>query len=92
MIYWIDSLVPCLKDTETCVVKVPKFMQGDTLSAGNNSAPDPYSEPPVSRYNLRSMVNYAPEHMKKNIQDKFVNIKLLTPIDRLSTFQPRSLC
>ena len=65
MIYWIDSLVSCLKDTETCVVKVPKFMQGDTLPAGYNSAPDPYSEPPVSKYNIRAMVNYALGHGKK---------------------------
>ena len=47
------------------VVRIPKFMEGDTLPHGYNSAPDPYSEPPVSRYNLRAMVNYALEHGKK---------------------------
>ena len=40
-------------------------MEGDTLPDGYNSAPDPYSEPPVSRYNLRAMVNYALKHGKK---------------------------
>lgn len=47
------------------VVRIPKFMEGGTLPDGYNSAPDPYSEPPVSRYNLRAMVNYALKHGKK---------------------------
>ena len=47
------------------IVKIPKFMEGDTLPAGYNSALDPYSEPPASKYNLRAMVNYALGHGKK---------------------------
>lgn len=47
------------------IVKIPKFMEGDTLPDGYNSTLDPYSEPPVSRYNLRAMVNYALGHGKK---------------------------
>ncbi len=47
------------------VVKIPKFMEGHTLPDGYNSVPNPYSEPPVSRYNLRAMVNYALGHGKK---------------------------
>lgn len=47
------------------VVKIPKFMEGYTLPDSYNSAPDPYSELPVSRYNLRAMVNYALGHGKK---------------------------
>ena len=47
------------------VVKIPKFMEDDTLPEGYNSALDPYSEPPVSKYNLRAMVNYALSHCKK---------------------------
>ncbi|MBQ9574304.1 MAG: hypothetical protein IJR27_03400 [Synergistaceae bacterium] len=47
------------------VVKIPKFMEGDTLPDGYNSEVDPYSEPPVSKYNLRALVNYALENGKK---------------------------
>ena len=47
------------------VVKVPKFMEGDTLPEGYYSVPDPYSDPPDSKYNLRAMVNYARENRKK---------------------------
>ena len=47
------------------VVRIPKFMEGDTLPDEYNSAPDPYSEPPVLRYNLQAMVNYALKHGKK---------------------------
>ena len=47
------------------VVRVPKFMEGDTLPEGYYSAPDPYSEPPASKYNLRAMVNYARKNRKK---------------------------
>ena len=47
------------------IVKIPKFMEGDMLPDGYNSEPDPYSEPPVSEYNLRAMVNYALSHGKK---------------------------
>lgn len=43
-------------------------MEGDILPEGYNSAPDPYSEPPVSGYNLRAMVNYALGHGKKVIE------------------------
>ncbi len=47
------------------VVKVPKFMENEPLPHGYNSVPNPYSEPPASKYNLRAMVNYAAEHSKK---------------------------
>ncbi|MBR1438190.1 MAG: hypothetical protein IJ587_06590 [Synergistaceae bacterium] len=46
-------------------MKIPKFMEGDVLPEGYNSAHDPYSEPSVSKYNLRVMVNYALGHGKK---------------------------
>ena len=47
------------------VVKIPKFMEDDTLPEEYYSEPNPYSEPPVSKYNLRAMVNYALSHGKK---------------------------
>ena len=47
------------------VVKIPKFMEGDTFPEGYYSEPNPYSEPPVSKYNFRAMVNYALLHGKK---------------------------
>ena len=49
----------------TSVVKIPKFMEGEPLPSGYYDAPDPYSNPPVSEYNIRAMVNYAIAHGKK---------------------------
>ena len=43
----------------TDIVRIPKFLEGETLPAGYYEAPDPYSNPPKSQYNIRAMVNYA---------------------------------
>ena len=47
------------------VVRIPKFLEGEPLPEGYFEAPNPYMEPPRSRYNLRAMVNYALKVGKK---------------------------
>ena len=47
------------------VVRIPKFLEGEPLPAGYNDPPNPYAEPPRSKYNLRAMVNYALKTGKK---------------------------
>lgn len=47
------------------VVKIPRFMEGQPLPQGYNEAPNPYKNPPISKYNLRAMVNYALQKGKK---------------------------
>ena len=47
------------------VVKIPRFMEGQPLPQGYNEAPNPYMNPPKSKYNLRAMVNYALQKGKK---------------------------
>ena len=47
------------------VVKIPRFMEDQPLPQGYNEAPDPYKNPPNSKYNLRAMVNYALQTGKK---------------------------
>ena len=44
---------------------ISKFLEGESLPAEYYDQPDPYSEPPVSKYNLRVMVNYAMSIGKK---------------------------
>lgn len=44
---------------ETDFIRIPKFMEGETLPAGYFDAPDPYSNPPRAQYNIRALVNYA---------------------------------
>lgn len=41
------------------VVRVPKFLEGEPLPIGYNDPPNPYVDPPATKYNLRAMVNYA---------------------------------
>lgn len=48
----------------TDIVKIPKFLEGESLPRGYFDSPDPYANPPKSRYNLRAMVNYAIQHGK----------------------------
>lgn len=43
----------------TEIVKIPRFLEGEPLPAGYFDPPNPYIDPPVSKYNLRAMVNYA---------------------------------
>ena len=43
----------------TNIVKIPRFLEGEPLPAGYFDTPNPYVDPPVSKYNLRAMVNYA---------------------------------
>ena len=45
--------------------KLPKFMEGEPLPAGYYDAPNPYAEPPISKYNIRAMGNYAIASGKK---------------------------
>lgn len=40
-------------------LKPPDCIKEDPFPAGYVDPPDPYSDPPKSRYNLRAMVNYA---------------------------------
>ena len=40
-------------------IKIPKFLEGETLLRGYFDSPDPYKNPPKSKYNMRAMVNYA---------------------------------
>ena len=47
------------------VVRIPRFLEGEPLPAGYYDSPDPYAEPPKSKYNLRAMVNYALKNGKK---------------------------
>lgn len=47
------------------VVRIPRFMEGQSLPEGYNEAPNPYKNPPNSKYNLRAMVNYALRTGKK---------------------------
>ncbi len=49
----------------TDIVRIPKFLEGETLPAGYFEAPDPYSNPPKSQYNIRAMVNYARKQGKQ---------------------------
>ena len=47
------------------VVKIPRFMEGQPLPQGYNEDLNPYKNPPISKYNLRAMVNYALQKGKK---------------------------
>ena len=49
----------------TDIVRIPKFLEGETLPAGYFESPDPYANPPKSQYNIRAMVNYALKHGKQ---------------------------
>lgn len=43
----------------TNVIRVPRFLENEILPVGYNDPPNPYHNPPRSRYNLRALVNYA---------------------------------
>ena len=43
-------------------------MKGEELPPGYFDSPDPYKNPPASRYNMRAMVNYALKN-GKNVTD-----------------------
>ncbi len=47
------------------VVCIPKFLEGEPLPAGYNDSPNPYVNPPATKYNLRALVNYALKAGKK---------------------------
>ncbi len=49
-------------------IRVPLFMEGEELPPGYFDSPDPYKNPPASRYNMRAMVNYALK-TGKNVTD-----------------------
>ena len=49
----------------TSIVRIPKFLEGEPLPVGYYDSPNPYADPPVSKYNLRAMVNYALKIGKK---------------------------
>jgi len=38
---------------------LPKFLEGEELPAGYYDLPDPYLDPPESKYDLRAMIDYA---------------------------------
>ena len=56
------------------IVRIPQFMEGESLDEGYYDIPDPYADPPKSRYDLRAMVNYA-----------LVNGKQITELTREET-------
>lgn len=49
-------------------IKIPKFLEGETLPNGYFDSPDPYKNPPKSKYNMRAVVNYALKN-GKNVTD-----------------------
>ncbi len=49
-------------------IKIPKFLSEEELPSGYFDSPDPYKDPPSSKYNLRAMVNYALKN-GKNVTD-----------------------
>ncbi len=49
-------------------IRIPKFMEGETLPPGYFDSPDPYRNPPKTKYNMRAMVNYALKN-GKNVTD-----------------------
>ncbi len=54
-----------LEETDMTEIRIPKFMEGEELPPGYFDSPDPYSNPPSSRYNMRAMVNWALRKGKK---------------------------
>ncbi len=52
----------------TNVVKIPKFLEGESLPVGYFDPPKPYANPPKAKYNFRAMVNYALKQ-GKNVTD-----------------------
>lgn len=49
----------------TDIGRIPRFLEGEALPASYYDAPDPYSNPPKTQYNIRAMVNYALKHGKQ---------------------------
>lgn len=49
-------------------IRIPKFMEGEALPPGYFDSPDPYRNPPKTKYNMRAMVNYALKN-GKNVTD-----------------------
>lgn len=45
--------------------RIPLFMVGEELPPGYYDSPNPYKNPPKSKYNMRAMVNYAIENGKE---------------------------
>ena len=41
------------------MIRLPRFLEGEALPSGYYDTPDPYADPPKSKYNIRAMVNYA---------------------------------
>jgi hypothetical protein len=54
-----------IEETDMTEIRIPKFMEGGELPPGYFDSPDPYSNPPSSRYNMRAMVNWALRNGKK---------------------------
>ncbi len=46
-----------MKGTE--YIRIPDFLSGEELPPGYFDSPNPYEDPPLTKYNLRAMVNYA---------------------------------
>lgn len=53
-------------------IRIPKFMEGETLPPGYFDFPNPYKNPPKSRYNMRAMVNYALKNGKNRSEEHTV--------------------
>lgn len=49
----------------TSIIKIPRFLEGEPLPVGYYDPPNPYANPPKSKYNFRAMVNYAQSKGKK---------------------------
>ena len=54
-----------VEERDMTEIRIPKFMEGEELPSGYFDSPDPYSNPPSSRYNVRAMGNWALKNGKK---------------------------
>ena len=54
-----------IEETDMTEIRIPKFMEEEELPPGYFDSPDPYSNSPSSRYNMRAMVNWTLRNGKK---------------------------
>ncbi len=47
------------------MIRPPKFLEGEELPVGYYDPPDPYQDPPKSKYDLRAMIEYAQKEGKR---------------------------
>ena len=59
------EMTPEKPDIES--IQLPKFLEGEELPPGYYDLPDPYQNPPESKYDLRAMIDYARKTGKRVI-------------------------